>query len=80
MPRSPLAYLSDIIGACDAIEVVLAGVDLETYKGSRPIRSSVEREFILVGEAVASLSRLEPEIATDFARPDDRRIPQPACA
>ena len=68
MPRSPLAYLTDIIGACDAIEYVLDGVDLEAYKGSRPIRSAVEREFILIGEAVGSLVRLQPELSERISR------------
>jgi len=64
MPRSAAAYLADILEACDAIESVLAGVDLVAYRGRRAIRSSVEREFILIGEAVASLRRLAPELAT----------------
>ena len=62
MQRDPVAYLSDIVEACDAIESYLLGVDLETYRSTRSIRSSVEREFILIGEAVASLLRLEPEL------------------
>ena len=47
----------------DAIEAVLDGVDLDTYRRCRAIRSSVEREFILIGEAVASLRRIEPALA-----------------
>jgi uncharacterized protein with HEPN domain len=60
MRRSSLAYLADIVEACDAIAEVLAGVDLVTYGERRAIRSAVEREFIIVGEAAAALSRLEP--------------------
>jgi hypothetical protein len=30
MPRSPAAYLADVIDACDAITEVLTGVDLAT--------------------------------------------------
>ena len=56
MPRSALAYLSDIIGCCDAIALVLHGVDLKTYESTRSIRSSVEREFTVIGEAVNALS------------------------
>ena len=63
MPRSSLAYLLDIIEACDAIDSVLAGVDLEAYRSKRPIRSAVEREFILIGEAIRSLVRLEPDLS-----------------
>jgi len=63
MPRSPLAYLSDILEACDAIDVTLQGVDLARYESDRTIRSSVEREFTIIGEAVNSISRIDPELA-----------------
>ena len=63
MPRSPLAYLLDIVDACDAITDLLVGVDLDRYRATRPIRSAVEREFILIGEAVASLLRLDPDLS-----------------
>ena len=63
MPRSVAAYLADIVDACDAVEAVLAGVDLTTYQETRAIRSSVEREFILVGEAVTGIRRLHPQAA-----------------
>ena len=62
MPRSVAAYLADVIDACDAIEGFLAGIDLEAYQAQRAIRSAVEREFILIGEAVASIRRLRPDI------------------
>jgi len=63
MPRSVAAYLADVVDACDAIEAVLTDVDLPTYQQQRAVRSAVEREFILIGEAVASIRRLRPEIA-----------------
>lgn len=68
MPRSAAAYLSDIIAACDAITEVLDGIELSTYCTQRPIRSAVEREFTIIGEAMAVLGRRAPEIA--------QRIPQ----
>lgn len=71
MPRSVAAYLVDVVAACDAIESVLEDVDLAAYRSRRAIRSSVEREFILIGEAVASLRRLAPELA---ARITDARV------
>jgi hypothetical protein len=55
MPRSVAAYLVDILEACDAIDSVFEDVDLAAYQSRRTIFSSVEREFILIGEAVASL-------------------------
>lgn len=63
MPRSALAYLSDIVEACDSIAVTLHGVDIVTYTANRTVRSAVEREFTIIGEAVNSISRLDPGIA-----------------
>ena len=67
MPRSMAAYLADILDACDAIESVLSGVDLAAYEQQRAIRSAVEREFILIGEAVAGIRRMEPEAAESIS-------------
>jgi len=63
MPRSTAAYLADIVDACDALAEVLSGVDLETYCSRRSIRSSVEREFTIIGEAIGALSRRDPVLA-----------------
>jgi uncharacterized protein with HEPN domain len=63
MPRSPLAYLSDIVEACDSVAVTLEGVDLAKYETNRTVRSAVEREFTIIGEAVNSLSRLAPDLS-----------------
>ena len=64
MPRSILAYRSDIVEACDAVAVTLRGVDLPTYESARTLRSAVERELTIIGEAVNSLTHLDPELAT----------------
>jgi uncharacterized protein with HEPN domain len=61
LPRSAAAYLRDVVDACDAIADVLTGVDLETYGARRPIRSAVEREFTVIGEAIGALARRDPE-------------------
>ena len=63
MPRSAAAYLVDVVDACDAIVDVLAGVDLETYRERRPLRSAVEREFTIIGEAISALARRDAVLA-----------------
>ena len=63
MPRSPLAYLADIVEACDTIDLALQGLDLEGYRRDPIIRAAVERQFITIGEAVNALSRLAPALA-----------------
>ncbi len=62
MRRSPAAYLSDIVEACDAVEEVLHGVSLADYLMTRSVRSAVEREFITIGEAVNILGRVAPHV------------------
>lgn len=72
MQRDSRAYLTDVVEACDAIVAALRGVDVVAYRASRLIRSAVEREFILIGEAIGSLSRLAPEIFSSIS--NARRI------
>lgn len=62
MQREPRAYLADIIAACDAIAFDVNGVDVDDYLGNRTIRSAVEREFIIIGEAINVLGDLEPDL------------------
>lgn len=66
MPRDARAYLRDIAEACEAIGDAVAGVDLDAHKASRLVPSSVEREFITIGEAVAALSRTAPMMFDDI--------------
>ena len=65
MKRDPRAYLLDIQEAIEAIQAAVAGITLEQYEQSRLIRSSVEREFIIIGEALTYLSRRDADL---FAR------------
>lgn len=65
MQREPGAYLADIVESCDAIMSAVEGVGVEAYRHNRLIRSAVEREFTIIGEAVLVLSRTSPDI---FAR------------
>ena len=61
MPRrEPKAYLLDLILACDTIVEYSARASLEQYGNDRGLRSIVERQLFIVGEAVQQLKRLEP--------------------
>jgi uncharacterized protein with HEPN domain len=60
MPRDQRAYLADIIDACEAIATAVRGFDFAAYSASRLVRSSVEREFIIIGEAITAISRTVP--------------------
>ena len=58
MLRDARAYLSDIIDSCDAITDAVKNLDLAAYERNRLVRSSVEREFIIIGEAAAALAHV----------------------
>ncbi|MDX1983631.1 MAG: HepT-like ribonuclease domain-containing protein [Bryobacteraceae bacterium] len=61
MPHDQRAYLADVIESCDAIQSATGSLDLQGNRENRLVRSSVEREFIIIGEAVAALARTAPE-------------------
>jgi hypothetical protein len=62
MNRKPLAYLADILESCEAIDSALFGLEEEDYLVNRLVRSSVEREFTIIGESVLALSRKAPDV------------------
>ena len=64
MPRSARAYLEDVRDACSAIEHITITSDLAEYLADRVQRSAMEREFLIIGEAVNRLSVLWPDIAS----------------
>ena len=68
MPRDSRVYLSDIIDSCNAIISAVKGLDLAGYEANRLVRSSVEREFIIIGEAVAALVRVAPDVFNSITR------------
>ena len=62
MQREPRAYLADILESCEAISTALSGMQIDDYLSNRLVRSSVEREFTIIGEAVLALSHKAPDI------------------
>jgi uncharacterized protein with HEPN domain len=62
MRRDPRAFLLDIMEACEAIADAVAEIALDHYRTNRLVRSSVEREFIIIGEALTNLSRIDPQL------------------
>lgn len=68
MKRDPRAFLSDVIEAGEAILQAVNGLGLEEYCQRRLNRSSVEREFTIIGEALTQLSQRDQEL---FAQIDE---------
>jgi uncharacterized protein with HEPN domain len=72
MEREPRKFLWDARAAADAIESFTRGRTLDDFRSDAMLRSAVERQFEIVGEALAQLARADPELAERV--PDQRRI------
>ncbi|MEO7454321.1 MAG: HepT-like ribonuclease domain-containing protein [Fimbriimonadales bacterium] len=72
MPREVAKLLHDIVMAGEATQDFLRDKSLSDFVSDLLLRSAVERQLFIVGEAIAQLRQLEPEIAEQF--PDWRSI------
>jgi uncharacterized protein with HEPN domain len=72
MRREPRAYLWDVREAADNILEFTRGIRIESYLEDLMLRSAVERQFEILGEALSQLAKVAPEIARRI--PDHREI------
>jgi uncharacterized protein with HEPN domain len=62
MTEKSLKYLSDILIAIDLIEDFTNEIsDFKSYEKDLKTQSAVERQLVIVGEALNKLRKLEPE-------------------
>jgi uncharacterized protein with HEPN domain len=61
-PRDVRLYLSDTIEACDAIAVAIDGRTIDDFTADRLLRSSLERELSIIGEAVSQMLKQDPTL------------------
>lgn len=66
------ALLHDIKQAIDLIDRFSASKSFEDYAGDPMVRSAIERQFVIIGEALSQMMRLEPAIAAEIG--EHRRI------
>jgi uncharacterized protein with HEPN domain len=71
MERDARAFLWDIRKAASDIGSFIAVLDFTGYVQSKVVRSAVERQFEIIGEALSQLSKRAPELAARL--PDHRR-------
>ncbi len=62
MPLEPKKYLYDIQEAASRIVDFTSGKTLDDYRANAMLRSAVERQFEIIGEALAQLARLDEKI------------------
>jgi uncharacterized protein with HEPN domain len=72
LKRDPKSLLWDARDAADAIAAMTAEKSFAEFAGDIVLRSAVERQFMIVGEALAQLARLDAALATKV--PDLREI------
>ena len=70
-PKSP-KWLQDILDACELIQMATAGRTLADYEHDRLLRSAVERNFEIVGEALNRIRQSDPALASRI--PENRAI------
>ena len=59
--------LLDVVGACEAIAEFVAGKDFSAYEKDRLLRSAIERQFEIIGEALNKAAAAEPSLATQIS-------------
>ena len=81
-PRDERVYLYDVSAACTRIVEFTAGRSVENYREDAMVRSAVERQFEIIGEALNLLRQSDPGLAgriTDASRIiADHRVQEPA--
>ena len=67
MRPDAIGLLEDIRVAAETISADTTGATLESFTGDRRMRQLVERNFIIIGEAINRIVRVHPEIAVQIS-------------
>lgn len=72
MRPDPRKYLWDALRAAELVHDFAQGQSFADYQSNAMLRSAVERQFEIIGEALNQLSKVDPEAASRI--PELRRI------
>jgi uncharacterized protein with HEPN domain len=61
--------LFDVLSAVETIEHFITGKSIDDYQSDKMLRSAVERQFLVIGEALVKLRSLDPETAATIPEP-----------
>jgi len=64
MPRDPRTYLWYALQATELLGEFSSGKSFDDYRADAMLRSAVERQFEIVGEALNQLSKADAELAS----------------
>jgi uncharacterized protein with HEPN domain len=70
-PKSP-KWLQDVLDACELIQTAVANHNLADYEKDRLLRSAVERNFEIMGEALNRIRQNDPALAARI--PENRDV------
>ena len=65
-PRDPVLFLHDMLDCAQFLQSQLPGKTLDDYRSDRLLRSAVQRELTVIGEALYTLNKSHPAIAQSF--------------
>ena len=65
--RDKKTYLWDVLNAINAVDAAMNEVSPESYPNNRLVRSAVEREFEIIGEALNQASQNFPELRDEIS-------------
>ncbi len=66
MTNATKKRLLDVVDACEAIAEFVAGKTFGDYETDRLLRSAVERQIEIIGEALNKAATLEPALAASI--------------
>ena len=66
MERDANAFLWDVQQAITAIQQFTKGMDSTSYADNGLVRSAVERQFEIIGEALNRLSKIAPDLSKEI--------------
>ena len=64
MRRDPRKFLWEALRAAELVHDFAQGQSFEDYQSNAMLRSAVERQFEIIGEALNQLSKVDPEAAS----------------
>jgi uncharacterized protein with HEPN domain len=66
MERNTNTYLYEIIQSCQNIKQFTADIDFSTYENNLLVKSAVERQFIIIGEALNRIKNLDQSMCNQI--------------
>jgi len=66
-PRDPRCFLWDAWRAAERVQAFVHGKTYEAFIADDLVRSAVERQLQIIGEALSQLARVDPETASKLA-------------